>query len=316
MPLLRDSTYRPPGWLKGGHAQTIFPSLFRKVAPVTTLNDRLELDDGDFVDLAWSGRTRNRLAILSHGLEGSSRAPYVQGMAAALVAAGWDALAWSFRGCGGEANRLPSFYHSGATADLDAVIRHAIARHPAKRVDLIGFSLGGNLTLKYLGETRPRPEKLGKSVVFSVPCDLADSSAKLASRANAVYMARFMRSLRKKIRDKSGRFPGHIDAAGLESIRTFHAFDDRFTAPLHGFTDAVDYWKRSSSISYLSGVGIPALLVNAANDPFLGEKCYPAAEAAASGSFHLEVPEEGGHVGFRDSNGYWSERRAIGFLED
>lgn len=316
MPLIQTSSYNPPWWIPGGHPQTIFPSLFRRAETVTTGRERLELEDGDFLDLAWSGKSSRRLAILSHGLEGSCDGAYIQGMAGALSAAGWDALAWNFRGCGAEPNRLLSFYHSGATHDLDAVVRHAVARHPAEIISLIGFSLGGNLTLKYLGEKRERPERIRRAVAFSVPCDLADSAAKLSERSNRIYMARFLRSLRAKLRVKDGIFPGELDLTDLQDVKTFTEFDDRFTAPLHGFRDADDYWTRSSCRQFLPDITVPALLVNARNDPFLGPRCYPREEAEGSRFFHLEIPEGGGHVGFPGNPGCWMETRAIKWLEE
>lgn len=313
MPLV-PSTYRAPAFLRGGHCQTIVPALLRRAPFLTTRRERLELPDGDFLDLDWAADGRDRLAILSHGLEASSRAAYIQGMAAALRRRGWDVLAWNCRGCGGEPNRLPRAYHSGASEDLDEVVRHALAVHPAGKIDLIGFSLGGNMTLKYLGE-RALPERLHRAVAFSVPCDLACSSARLGEAANRIYMERFLRSLRAKIREKHARFPGLVDPAGLRDVRDFRGFDDRYTAPLHGFRDAADYWARSSSRPFLSRITIPSLLVNAANDPFLGPGCFPREEAMASGRFHLEIPEEGGHCGFSSGGREtWAERRAAGFL--
>ena len=315
MPLIENSTYRAPWWLPGGHLQTIVPSLFRRVPVVTTERERLELEDGDFLDLAWSGRRSQRLVILSHGLEGSCDASYIQGMARALVREGYDALAWNFRGCGTEPNRLLSFYHSGATEDLAAVIRHALATHSAETIDLVGFSLGGNLTLKYLGEERQRPEQLRRAVAFSVPCDLADSAAKLSEPANRIYMTRFLRSLRAKLHVKDGIFPGELDLGDLRKVRNFLEFDDRFTAPLHGFKDANDYWTRSSCRQFLPGIRIPTLLVNALNDPFLGGRCYPREEAEGSEFFFLETPKEGGHVGFLQSeNVCWAEQISGRFL--
>lgn len=315
MPVIGSSTYRPPAWLPGGHLQTVHPVLFRKVAHITGRCERLELDDGDFLDLEWSGGSAERLVIISHGLEGSARAKYVQGMAAAAVARGWDALAWSFRGCSGEMNRLPSFYHSGKTEDLEIVVRHAMRVHPAVCISLIGFSLGGNLTLKYVGErgTGIHP-RIGSAVAFSVPCELACSSRKLAEPQNRIYMERFLRSLRDKVIRKQECFPGLIDAKGVERIRTFAEFDDRYTAPLHGFRDADDYWERSSCRRVLGGIAIPTLLATAANDPILGPDCYPHREAAGSDSLHLEVPAAGGHVGFGGGGEYWSEARAMDFI--
>lgn len=320
MPLIGKSSYRAPSWLPGGHAQTIFPALFRKTPCVTKRSERLELADGDFIDLAWAESGRGRLAILSHGLEAHFRTEYIQGMAAALVRAGWDVLAWNFRGCGGEPNRLLRMYHSGATEDLHAVVFHALACHPASRIDLIGFSLGGNLTLKYLGENPALlPSRLHRAVAFSTPCDLACSSHTLSRISNKLYMERFLINMRSKIRAKKRLFPDQLDLRGLNSIRTFQEFDDRFTAPIHGFRDAADYWKRNSSRQFLTGIANPTLLVNAVNDPFLGPDCYPREEAAESDVFYFEAPEEGGHVGFPPANGageYWSERRAMEFLSE
>ncbi len=320
MPLIGKSSYRAPSWLPGGHAQTIFPALFRKTPCVTKRSERLELADGDFIDLAWAESGRGRLAILSHGLEAHFRTEYIQGMAAALVRAGWDVLAWNFRGCGGEPNRLLRMYHSGATEDLHAVVFHALACHPGSRIDLIGFSLGGNLTLKYLGENPALlPSRLHRAVAFSTPCDLACSSHTLSRISNKLYMERFLINMRSKIRAKKRLFPDQLDLRGLNSIRTFQEFDDRFTAPIHGFRDAADYWKRNSSRQFLTGIANPTLLVNAVNDPFLGPDCYPREEAAESDVFYFEAPEEGGHVGFPPANGageYWSERRAMEFLSE
>lgn len=319
MPLIRESSYRAPSWLPGGHVQTIFPALFRRVERITRRAERLELADGDFIDLEWAGQESTRLAILSHGLEADLKTGYIQGMAAALVRRGWDVLAWNFRGCGDRPNRLLRMYHSGATEDLHAVVCHALENHPADSIDLIGFSLGGNLTLKYVGE-RPSelPGEIRRAVAFSVPCDLACSSRQLATAANRIYMERFLVAMRAKIRAKKLMFPDQLDLTGLERIRTFREFDDRYTAPIHGFLDAEDYWARNSSRQFLPSIQLPTLLVNAENDPFLGPGCYPREEAASSGCFHFESPATGGHVGFAAfGNGgeYWSETRAIEFLD-
>ena len=318
MPLIESSTYRAPSWLPGGDLQTIYPALFRRVEHVTKVRERLEMADGDFLDLEWSGRGSSRLAILSHGLEADTRAEYIQGMAAALVGRGWDVLAWDFRGCGSEPNRLMQMYHSGSTDDLDAVVSHALASHPAKFIDLIGFSLGGNLTLKYIGErSLELSPRLHRVVAFSVPCDLACSSHQLSLLRNWFYMERFLRKMRGKIRVKDQWFPNQLDLAGLGRIRTFREFDGRFTAPMHGFLDAEDYWTRNSCRQFLPAIQLPTLLVNALNDPFLGPGCYPFEEASASDYFHFEFPSTGGHVGFspaRKGDPYGSEQRAIDFL--
>jgi len=313
MPLIEESSFRPSSYLPGGHLQTIVPALIRRVSQVTTQRERLELPDGDFLDLDWSGKSSTRLAIISHGLEGSSQGAYVQGMASALIHAGWDVLAWNLRGCSGETNRLKRFYHSGATEDLSAVISHAEKIHSATQIDLIGFSLGGNLTLKYLGEDVAG--KIHRAVTFSVPCDLADSSAQLSRWSNAIYMRRFMKDMQRKILLKNELFPGELDLTDLMEMRSFAEFDDRYTGPIHGFQNAQTYWALNSSRPFIPQITTPTLLVSALNDPFLGEACYPLQEAAISSHFHLEMPASGGHVGFLDRSGsYWSEQRALEFL--
>lgn len=319
MPLIHDSNYRAPTGLVGGHLQTIFPVLFRRVPRVTKRNERLELADGDFIDLQWAENGNSRLAILSHGLEANARAGYIQGMATALVRRGWDVLVWNFRGCSPEPNRHLRMYHSGATGDLQAVVCHALANHPADSIDLIGFSLGGNLTLKYLGENPTLlPPQIRSGVAFSVPCDLACSSRKLSSLSNKIYMERFLDSMRAKIRAKDQLFPGQLDLTGLEGIRTLQEFDDRYTAPIHGFLNAADYWARNSCRQFIPTIRHPVLLVNAENDPFLGPACHPHEEAEASGDFYFEFPRTGGHVGFMafgHGGEYWSETRAMAFLD-
>ncbi len=317
MPFIQESSYRAPSWLPGGHAQTIYPALFRRVGQVTRRTERLELPDGDFIDLAWAGNGGKRLAILSHGLEASMNTEYIQGMAGALHRNGWDVLAWNFRGCGGQPNRLLRMYHSGATEDLHSVIRHALAHHPAETIDLIGFSLGGNLTLKLVGEDPANlPSQIRGAVAFSTPCDLACSSRQLSRLSNMVYMERFLIAMRSKVRAKKRMFPDDLDLTGLGRIRTFQEFDDRYTAPIHGFKSAADYWERNSCRQFLPAIRIPTLLVNAANDPFLGPGCHPREEADASGHFHFEMPAQGGHVGFPGGGREnWAETRALEFLQ-
>ena len=317
MPVL-DPSFHPPAWLRGGHLQTILPVVWRRRAARLTQAETLELPDGDFLRLNWHKAGHRRLAILSHGLEGDTEAGYIRGMAAALGAAGWDVLAWTFRGCGPQPNRLLRFYHSGETGDLGTVIRHAAPGYP-EGVVLVGFSLGGNLTLKYLGEAPVDPAVVGGAAV-SAPVDLAASARALDRRwDNRVYVRRFLQTLLAKVEAKAQRFPKEIDLTGIRRVRSFQEFDDRYTARLHGFRDAADYWAQSSARQYLAGITVPTLLINARDDPFLPAECFPFAEAQASGCFYLEAPEFGGHVGFADlaegRNGRtWAERRVAEFL--
>ena len=319
MPLIRESSYRPPVFFTNSHVQTIYPALFRKVAGVRYHRERIGTPDNDFLDLDWSAANREKLAIVCHGLEGDSCRPYMLGMVRALNSRGWDALAWNYRGCSGEPNRQARFYNSGETGDLDTVIKHALAASHYTALALVGFSAGGNIVLRYLGERGDMlPGVLKAAVTFSVPCDLASSALRLAEPANRIYMKRFLRLLRAKIRKKMEVMPGVLDDSGFDRIKNFQEFDDLYTAPAFGFTDAEDYWKRSSSRKVLAGIRLPVLLVNALDDPFLAPSCYPVEEAQDCGFLHLETPRYGGHVGFvsLDRNGeYWSEARALSFLD-
>lgn len=319
MPTVFSTDYSPPHLFSNGHAQTIFPTLFRRVDGIRYRRQRIYTPDGDFLDLDWSCVGSNRLAVVSHGLEGNSRRSYILGMARALNRRNWDVLAWNFRGCSGEPNRTLRFYHSGATEDLHAVVSCAETYGSYYEIALIGFSMGGNMTLKYLGE---RSTNLGssikKAVAVSVPCDLLSGATQMAAPSNAIYMIRFLRSLHQKIKIKMRMTPGQINDAGYSRIKTFKQFDDRYTAPLHGFKDAEDYYRKASCKQFLRHIKIPTLLINAQNDPFLAQPCYPIYEAGENPHLFLEMPKSGGHVGFVDFNPegeYWSERRALEFIE-
>jgi predicted alpha/beta-fold hydrolase len=293
--------------------------LFRKVPCNLYQRERIDTPDNDFLDLDWARIGSNRIAIISHGLEGNSSRHYMVGMTRMLNQNGWDALAWNYRSCSGEPNRRLRMYHNGAIDDLDLVAAHALNTGRYDTAALIGFSLGGNLTLVYLGaKSADLDARIRKAVVFSVPCDLKASALELARPKNRIYMNQFLRSLRGKIRAKMELLPGQIDDEGYERIRDFKDFDDRYTAPIHGFKDAEDYWARCSSGQFIAGIRIPALIVNALDDPFLAGGCYPVREATGSRFVHLEQPHTGGHVGFIQFNrdqSYWSERRAIEFLQ-
>jgi predicted alpha/beta-fold hydrolase len=314
MPIVA-SRFHPPAFLCNGHIQTILPVLLPRRLRIAFERERLELEDGDFLDLDWVRRDGDKLAILSHGLEGCSDDRYNRGMAAALHAAGWDVLAWNFRGCGKEMNRLLRLYHSGETGDLSAVIRFAAMKY--SRIALIGFSLGGNLTLKYLGEASPHRAVIGAAAI-SVPIDLAASARTLDQRwSNRIYLRRLIKSLIAKVETKALTFPDQLDASLSSTVRTFHEFDNRYTAPIHGFRDAEDYWRKSSARQYLDRITVPTLLLNARNDPFLTPECFPFVEAEQNSCLFFEAPKSGGHVGFVDltrGSEPWSERRVVEFL--
>lgn len=319
MPIVQHSSYKAPPGLGNGHLQTIYPAFFRKVPFITWERERIATPDDDFLDLDWADKSSSRrLAILAHGLESSARSAYMQGMAHALVRAGWNVLAWNFRSCSGEPNRQLRSYHSGATDDLFTVLRHIQNTSEIEQIVLVGFSLGGNLILKFLGDSSYEVRSMVKgAVAISVPCDLAGSAKKMDRVTNRFYMRRFLKSLRSKVREKQQRFPNEINDHGLDQMRTFREFDGAYTAPIHGFANADDYWQRCSCRTRLHLITTPTLLINALDDPFLTPSCYPSEQAKHNPNFYLEMPKSGGHIGFvqfgKDKT-YWSESRAVEFL--
>ncbi len=318
MPVANPSDYKPPFLLQNRHMLTIYPSLFRKIRPVDYQRRRITTRDGDFLDLDFSEKGSDRIVVILHGLEGDSTRKYVLGMVHIFNGAGFDTVSMNFRGCSGEPNRLLRFYHSGETGDLHSVVQYLLSLGKYKSIHLVGFSLGGNVTLKYVGEqgTRIAPE-IRSAVGISVPVDLKSSSAELEKRHNIIYMQRFIRNLEEKLKLKQQQYPNDINLEGYDSIRSFRQFDDRYTGPMHGFRDALHYWEECSSRRYLHQISIPTLLINAKDDPFLGSDCFPYEIADASNTFFLETPLYGGHVGFVRfyEEFYWSEERALAFIK-
>ena len=312
-----NSDYRAPWLFRNGHVQTIYPTLLRRVDDVVYRRERISTPDDDFLDLDWSRVGGDSVAIISHGLEGDAQRAYVKGMVRAMNRAGIDALAWNFRGCSGEPNRQLRLYHNGAIDDLHTVVSHAAGLY--SRIYLVGFSMGGNMSLLYLGKMAGEiPVAVRGGVVFSVPCDLTDASIALERTENLLYMKRFLVLLHEKIRVKQVLFPADVNDHGYHRLKTFRDFDGRYTAPLHGFASAEDYWQQCSSAPWLGAIRVPTLIVNALDDPFLAGGCYPAQSCAANPLTTLEITRHGGHVGFISDNGagtYWSEERAVAFLQ-
>ncbi|MDX5476833.1 MAG: alpha/beta fold hydrolase, partial [Cyclobacteriaceae bacterium] len=295
--------------------QTIVPSLFRATPPLPFERERISTPDEDFLDLDWLRNGSESLVIISHGLEGNSQRPYMKGMARQFFTNGFDVLNWNFRGCSEELNNRPIFYHSGATYDLDTVVKYASQNYDS--IYLVGFSLGGNLTLKYLGEDRDRSQKIQKGVAISVPLHLESSSVKISTGENIIYAKRFLKTLREKVLKKALKFPKEIPTGILRKIKTLQDFDDHYTGPLHGFDDAHDYYEQNSSLYFLENIEVPALILNAQNDPFLSERCFPVNLARKLDHVWMEFPKYGGHVGFsprKKEDIYWSEKRAFEFI--
>lgn len=310
------NSYRRPFFLCNSHLETIWPAVLRRPPLPAYRRERIATPDDDFLDLDWVNNDHDRLVVISHGLEGDSRRAYVTGMANALNATGWDVLAWNFRGCSGQINRQPRFTHNGSTDDLDVVIRHALGVGCYRTLMLVGFSMGGNLSLVYLGRDAALvPEQVKAAVVFSVPCDLAAAADRLAEPANRLYMWRFLRLMGRKVAEQANRYPELFQVDGYQKIKSFQDFDARYTAPLHGFSDERDYWQQCSSLRYLDRIEKPVWIVNARNDPFLPDSCYPTGDNPL---LTLLVPDQGGHCGFTrfgNDGKFWSEQLAAALLE-
>jgi predicted alpha/beta-fold hydrolase len=325
------SPYRAPWWLPGGHLQTVYASLFAERVRVVYRREMWDTPDGDFVEVDWvvyppavtaaapTGSTNPPLVVLFHGLEGSSRSSYAHGVMNEVGKLGWRGVVVNFRGCGGAANRLPRAYHSGDSAELDWMLRKLSAEHGGP-LYAAGVSLGGNVLLKWLGEQGDAAAALvSRAVAISAPLDLTAAGEALGRGFNLAYTHSFLWTLKRKSLDKLEHHPRLYDAVQVRRARTLRAFDDLVTAPLHGFADANDYWKRSSSKPWLANVAVPALVVNARNDPFIPEASLPAARDV-SPCVTLEFPADGGHVGFVSGpfpgNLSWLPRRILAFFQE
>lgn len=316
MPLV-SSDFRPPFPFRNGHASTIYSALLRKPPRPGQERERLFLADGDFLDLDWTRKAEegDRLIILLHGLEGNAQRPYMLGSAELFSKNDYDVCAVNFRGCSGEPNLVFRSYHSGATDDLRAVLQHILKQYKYKKIYLKGFSLGGNLILKFLGEQSELTRRITAAAVISVPCDLHDSLIQLNRPENWLYARRFLKSLREKAKEKQLRFPEAFHTAGVEQIQSLKDFDDIYTSRAHGFKNAMDYYKQCSSLQFIGRITTPTLLLNAQNDSFLGSRCYPEAECREHPFVHFESPRFGGHVGFVEAGAYfYSEKRSLEFL--
>lgn len=317
--MIIESDYKSSFKINNGHFETILPYFFRTLPRIKYTRERIETDDKDFLDLDWVDNGYKSLVILSHGLEGGSDSTYNIGMAGFLSNHKRDVLVWNHRGCSGEPNNLITSYHSGFSQDLKRVINHILKTKSYKKIDLVGFSMGGNITLKYLGEEGENtPKEIHRAVAISTPVSLTDCSRALSSGFSRVYTKNFILMLVKKIEEKNKKFPDKkIDTKKLKRLWSFKKFDDRFTAPLYGYKNAEEYWEKCSSLPYLKNIQRQTLIINAQNDPFLHGECYPYKQTEDSEFVHLEVPTRGGHVGFplKGLREFWTEKRTLEFLD-
>jgi len=313
-----EASYQPPWWYRGRHLQTMWGPLFRRLRRPPLRRERWPTPDGDFLDLDWL-EGDSPLVVILHGLEGSSGSHYARGLLLEAAALGWRAVVFHFRSCSGELNRGPRLYHAGETSDLDWVIGRLIQREPATPLGLVGVSLGGNVALKWLGERgEGAPAQVRAAATISTPFDLTACALSLDRGLNRpLYTARFLRSMRAKVRAKRRLYDGLVNVPAALRARTFAVYDRLATAPINGFADERDYWARASSGPYLARIRRPCLLINAANDPFVPAVTLPTAVVAGSPWLEAAFLPEGGHVGFLEGpwgRRSWAERHALAFL--
>lgn len=318
MPIV-TSKFRASGLFKNTHFSTIYSAKIRRVSKVQQTRERIELPDTDFIDVDWSYATTRKdsrkVVLLFHGLEGDAQRGYMLGAAKLLSKEGYHVAAVNFRGCSGSQNRLYRSYHSGETGDIRFLVKSFVTRGYT-HIGLYGVSLGGNAVLKYLGEKGNIPSQVKVASCIGVPVDLKASLEQLTERKNIVYRTSFLVHLKAKYRKKMRRFPELMNWTAYRKIDSLKRFDDIYTAPAHGFDDALDYYARASSFDYLDKITIPTLILNAKNDSFLHGDCYPTAQAENSKFLHLEMPDHGGHVGFYMKGGfYYNELRTLDFFK-
>ncbi|MEE9552601.1 MAG: hydrolase [Gammaproteobacteria bacterium] len=316
--MISSSRFRPAGWLTNKHAQTIWPSVMRHSPSLELEWEHLELPDNDFIDLVWTEANSGPIVIVLHGLEGNIHSHYAKGILSALHNNGWQAVFMHFRGCSGKHNRRARGYHSGETGDLRFLIQTLHTRYPERKLSAVGFSLGGNALLKYLGESKDEI-LLNAAVAVSVPFVLSNGADKLNQGFSKFYQWHLIKKLQHRI---SNKFKDRDDAPfslnEIQSWNTFHLFDNYVTAPLHAFNNSDEYYSKCSSRQYLKFIEIPTLILHAEDDPFLTHDAIPQ-ESDLSEYVTLELSSKGGHVGFINGKlpwypHYWLDERIPEFL--
>lgn len=321
MPLV-ESKYNTPAFMANGHFQTLYPYFFRKVTDLDIKRERIDLHDGDFLDLDIVDVGGPSLVVLTHGLEGSSTTGYMRGMAKHLSeATGNDVVAWNMRSCSGEINRKDFFYHAASCDDLSAVIEHMKNKKSYAQVHIIGFSLGGNLTAYYASTFEEQKlSSIDSAVIFSSTLHLESSIIKLKeSQIGTFYSENFLSTMRKKALEKQKLGILDVDPQEIKNCKHFRDFDELITAPTNGFKSASHYYEEASAINVIHKARVPTLLVQSKDDPFLTKQCFPMRQAHRSKNIHLEITPTGGHVGFMKLEKkllFWSEERAAEFINE
>jgi len=313
MPIIQ-SNYRPPAYLLGGRLQTIAPFLWVKQDKSLYQTEKLELSDGDFLELDWIRGGHNRLMVICHGLEGNSRSHYVQQMAQHFSTKGWDILAIHARSCGREINRLPVLYHGGSTSDIDAAVTAYADKYDS--LVLVGFSLGANMLLNFAARHRT-PDNLRAIATFSVPCDLQRSEQQIDRWINRVFAKKFLLKMKNKVRKLETHYPGTFDINALDEMTSLQAFNANYTSPYSGFASLDDFYLAGGCLDSLKEIRLPTLMVNAKNDPFLSDTSYPIDLASKSDYVFLELPKRGGHSAFPiTTTESWMPERVERFLNE
>lgn len=315
MPIINAQEYLPRWSHRNGHLGTLIPHFFHNRSPNLYTRERISTPEGDFLDVDKIFNSKDKLAILCHGLEGSASSNYILNMSSLLVAHGFDILAINYRGCSGEMNKKLRMYHSGATDDIHTVLSTYESSYDT--IALVGYSLGANMVIKYMGESSfEKSDKIKATIGISAPCDLAACSEVISRPGNYFYEKRFLVSLTEKIRAKAQLFPNKIDLDKLKIVKTLRDFDDYFTGPIHGFKNATEYYAINSSNRYLGNIKSPTMIINACNDPFLDSNMFPIKQAQGSEYVHLLMPKYGGHVGFMGlgHKNSWADLKAVDFI--
>jgi predicted alpha/beta-fold hydrolase len=320
MPVLK-SNFKVTIPFRNGHFNTMYRPLFMK--DITHYQrERITTWDNDFIDLDFTTVDSKTLVLLIHGLEGSSESKYITSHANHFNKMGLDAVCFNLRGCSGEDNLLLSTYHSGKTEDVEFVVNHLIKNYNYENIVIVGFSLGGNLTLKYLGEKGNSISSIVKGgIAVSVPIHIASAEKEMDKLKNKLYMEVFFKTMKNKVLEKSHKFPEYqLDKDKLFKATKFKHLELLYTCPVFGFDSPEDYWNKASSKPYILKTKVPTLLVNAKDDSFLSRECYPYEEAKKSDYFFFEEPKFGGHCGFMSSfkpdENRWLEQRIERFIKE
>lgn len=306
--------YKPSFLFKNGHISTCFPTIFRRIE-VRYRRERINTPDLDFIDIDWIKNGNTKVIVLCHGLEGSSRSHYIQGVAKYFSERGWDVLAMNYRGCSGEINRKVKFYNMGQIEDLDEVLKRT---SDYQKVVIAGFSLGGGLVLNYLGSKKEIPQNIFCALAVSAPCDPLGSARTFIKKENKIYTKYFMNKLKKKMKEKSVVFPGKIDIDQILKCQTLEEFDNVFTASEYGYRDAEDYYEKVSPKKAIPFIKVPTFILMAEDDPIMSNGCYPVREAKKNKYVTLQITKYGGHVGYARFFGehYWLEERLFTYVEN